>query len=110
MKIMADAKVIIGDSIGPPITNGRYWSDRITETLARRGLLTFGEIDGLVDEGFVGTHIGYKPGDVDDALAAVDIALKMPKAESDAMRAKGRKVVEERHTYQHRMTKMIAKL
>ncbi len=101
--VYASAQVAIGDSAPAD----RYWSDRVTATLARGGLLAHPEVEGMYGQGFVDgeTLVTFPRGDfalLGDKLAAV----------TDADRARitdnAMTLIAERHTWARRLEEIAA--
>jgi hypothetical protein len=96
--VYASAQAAIGDSADAPF----YWSDRVTATLARGGLLAHPEVEGMAGQGFVDgeTLVTFPRGDfrtLGDKLDAL----------SDADRARitdnAMDLIADRHTWRHRL-------
>jgi hypothetical protein len=108
--LYASATVVVGDSLCPP-GHGRYWSDRLTETIGRGGFLLMPWIDGIEDQGFVdGQHLRfYQYGDTAGLKELIDHYLAHPD-EARAIANRGQAFVAEHHTYRHRMAAMLDQL
>lgn len=96
---VSDIKYVLGDSALSP--NGYYWSDRVVNTLGRRGILSHPGVRGFNICGFTDkTMIKYKWFDfnsIDDKFN------QMSSKEIEEMRDTGWTVVRERHTYKNRL-------
>jgi hypothetical protein len=103
--LYASARVVVGDTID----RDNYVSDRLTETLGRGGLLVFPRSDIVDQLGYIdGFHyLGYKPGDLTSALAAVDRALALSDTDRDIIRGAAIGQTFEHHTYTHRMATVL---
>lgn len=76
-QVYANARVAVGDSlILDPDYRGKYWSDRIPETLGRGGMLLHPRVYGL-DEYFTdGEHlVTYEHGDFGQLKELIDMLL-----------------------------------
>ncbi|WP_280473279.1 CgeB family protein [Nocardia asiatica] len=107
--LYANSKVVVGDSyICDPNYPGKYWSDRIPETLGRSGgPLLHPWVFGL-DEQFVdGEHlVTYRHGDFADLKAKIDYYLEH-REEAEKIRRAGHEHVKARHTYKHRWSEIL---
>lgn len=95
----SDIAYVLGDSAISP--NGYYWSDRIVNTLGRRGILSHPYVRGLnicrfTDE----TMIKYKWFDFESIHNRF---VQMSAKEIEEMRDAGWTVVKERHTFKNRL-------
>lgn len=102
------AGVVIGDSLCLGFTKPNYWSDRITETLGRGGVLVWPRIPGIEDEGFEDRkHLRlYDFGDFDQLREIIGDLLANP-TEARAMADRGQQFVVENHTYRHRLARLL---
>lgn len=99
--------VIVGDSC---LAGGatHYWSDRVPETIGRGGFLIHPEVDGLGDHYAPGAHLATYPlGDWDALHATIEAVLHDPETRAGVARA-GRGHVMACHTYEARMTQVLA--
>lgn len=103
--VYATAAVVIGDSCFAGI-RPRYWSDRVPETLGRGGLLIHPDTDwdGMFTPGI--DMLTWRIGDWDGLFATIDAALANPER-GDEIRGHGRTTVDARHTYVHRMERVL---
>lgn len=104
--LYASVDVLVGDSclVGP---NGRYWSDRIPETLGRGGVLIHPRVQGMEEHYTPGEHLEvWDVGDWDRLDALIDELLNDP-ARRDNLRSNGMRHVVENHTYTVRMGQLI---
>lgn len=103
--LYASARVVVGDCIDRP----GYVSDRLTETLGRGGFLVFPRSDAVDALGYVdGVHyIGYRPGNLDSLLTAVDLALALPDTQRDRIRVAAMTHTRLHHTFAHRMAVLL---
>lgn len=100
--VYAGAKVVVGDScLARGI--GRYWSDRVPETIGRGGVLIHPRVAGL-DEHFVdGEHlVTYDVGDWAGLKDRIDYFVENPDAGREMAEA-GRAHVQAHHTYEVRL-------
>lgn len=109
--LYANSKVVVGDSyICDPDYPGKYWSDRIPETLGRGGgPLLHPWVYGL-DEQFVdGEHlVTYRHGDFDDLKSAIDYFLDDANTEErQRIRKAGHEHVMANHTYVQRWESIL---
>lgn len=77
-QVYANARVAVGDSlILDPEYLGRYWSDRVPETLGRGGVLLHPRVYGLDDFFTDGEHlVTYEHGDFDQLKSLIDLLLE----------------------------------
>ncbi len=105
--LYASVAVVVGDSclVG---SSGRYFSDRIPETLGRGGFLIHPQVEGLEEHWQSGVHLQTWPiGDWGELRQLVDSYL----ADSDGRRGiahAGRLHTVEHHTYTVRMRQLLA--
>lgn len=108
-RLYARSKVVVGDSyIVDPNYAGKYFSDRVTETLGRAGgPLLHPWIYGL-DEHFVdGEHlVTYRHGDFADLKSKIDYYLEHAD-EAAKIRRAGHEHVKSNHTYVHRWKSIL---
>lgn len=110
--LYASVRLVVGDSCLAPSADGapmeNYCSDRIPETLGRRGLLLHPHVAGVTDGPFVaGQHLlCWEPGDWNGLRAIIDLTLGDPVA-ADAIRHAGYEHVRERHTYARRLDAIL---
>ena len=108
--VYANSKVVVGDSyICDPNYRGKYWSDRIPETLGRGGgPLLHPWVYGL-DESFIdGEHlVTYEHGNFDDLKSKIDYYLEH-RDEAEKIRLAGHERVKAEHTYKHRWEQILA--
>lgn len=111
--LYATARVCVGDSCLAPLDDppARYWSDRIPETLGRGGVLIHPDVVGLSDayppeSGLV----TYRLGDFADLDARITEHLNTSAADVADRRARGRAWVQAHHTYEVRMTEVLAEV
>ena len=100
----ANSKVVVGDSyIVDPDYPGKYWSDRIPETLGRfGGPLLHPWVYGLDEQFTDGEHlVTYKHGDFDDLKAKIDYYLEH-RDEAEKIRRAGHEHAKATATYKHR--------
>lgn len=106
--IYAANAVFVGDSC---LAGGatRYWSDRIPETLGRRGLLVHPNVEGLDEHFTPGEHlVTFEVGDFADLSVAIEEAETLL-ADGDAakIRDAARVHVLDHHTYEVRVQQII---
>lgn len=106
--LYASTRMAVGDTLCPGYAHTRYWSDRLTETLGRGGVLLHPRIQGMEDLGFVDgeTVITYEYGDLPGLADRIDHYLKHDD-EREAIRRAGHQLVKDRHTYTHRMRTVL---
>lgn len=102
------AKVVVGDSL---CLEGHraYWSDRVSETLGRGGVLIHPDVPGLRDYmGLVpGVHcLFYEYGDWGALKSHIDFCLRDPGAVRNMAEA-GQAKVRAGHTYAHRLARAL---
>jgi len=100
--LYATASVIVGDSLAHA---PRYWSDRLPETLGRRGNLVWPEIVGCRETHPTAEWVSYTIGDVQSLLAAVEEARDL--AGSEERRDSNRVRILQAHTYTHRAARIL---
>lgn len=104
--LYASVDVLIGDSclVGP---NGRYWSDRIPETLGRAGVLIHPRVAGMEEHFTPGEHLEvWDVGDWGRLDALIDELLDDPERREN-LRVQGATHAYENHTYKVRMRQVI---
>lgn len=105
-RVYANSKVVVGDSfICDPNYQGKYWSDRIPETLGRGGgPLLHPWVYGLDEQFTDGEHlVTYRHGDFDDLKTTIDYFLDDANTEErEQIRMAGHEHVKAHHTYAHR--------
>lgn len=103
--LYASARVVVGDTIH----RDGYVSDRLTETLGRGGLLVFPRSAAVDQLGYTdGVHyVGYEPGNLGSALAAVDRALALGDTDRALMRQQAMTWTAQHHTFTHRMATLL---
>lgn len=107
--LYASVDIAVGDScmVGD---RGRYWSDRIPETLGRGAFLLHPDTPGLAEHFTDGKHlVTWQIGVWDDLVEKIEWYLSHP-AERAAITAAGREHVMREHTYTKRMADLIADL
>lgn len=104
--VYASVSVLVGDSclVG---SRGRYWSDRIPETLGRGGFLIHPEVEGFRDSYPEGTLVTYQLGDFDGLGDLIQSYLDDPE-ERQMVSEVGMGWVADHHTYTHRMERLLA--
>lgn len=104
-----NSKVMVGDSclVGSAVN---YWSDRVPETLGRGGFLIHPGVEGMQNHFTAGEHlITYTMGDFTQLKSIIEYYLENDE-ERQAIASSGRKHVLANHTYEMRMTQLIALL
>jgi len=102
-RLYANSKVVVGDSfICDPNYPGKYWSDRVPETLGRGGVLVAPWVHGL-DEHFTdGKHLlTYEHGNFTDLRTKIDWLIGHG-AERELLRGAGNAHAKATQTYAHR--------
>lgn len=105
--LYATAEVVVGDSCLVE-QGGRYWSDRIPETLGRGGILAHPHIDE--GAGLTGLLWDYTSGNVDSLFRAIDTARELSTADRTWLRVAGVEAIGRAHTYEHRMERLLGLL
>jgi len=105
-QLYASAKVVIGDSCCPGFIQSNYWSDRIPETLGRGGVLIHPWIKGLGGCFSMTDFKPYKFGDFYGLKFQIERLTRDPLARS-TFRLEGLRTVKERHTYTHRVQRIL---
>lgn len=107
-RLYASSKVIVGDSyICDPNYPGKYWSDRIPETLGRGGMLLHPWVYGLDEQFADGEHlVTYPHGDFNQLKFLIDYYLEAD-AEREKIRVAGHEHVKATATYTHRWAEIL---
>lgn len=100
------SKVVVGDScLNGGITH--YWSDRIPETLGRRGFLIHPEVEGLREHFSPGEHLAtYELGNWDQLRAVIEEYL-LDDERRNRIANQGQAHVLQNHTYEVRMQQLV---
>lgn len=109
--LYATVPLLVGDSCLAPLADppGFYWSDRVPETLGRGGVLVHPHVEGI-DAAYPPDDSGlltYRLGDFDDLDRVIDFGLGLSDRDRADLRARGRRWVQERHTYEVRMGEVL---
>lgn len=107
--LYASADVVVGDSCLVS-KGGRYWSDRIPETLGRGGILVHPLVDGGIIESvdpLAGALRPYTSGDVESLFDAVDAARAIRPENRYVARRAAVEMIANGHTYEHRMERLL---
>lgn len=99
-QLYASAKVVVGDSCFG--NRPRYWSDRVTETIGRGGLLLHPKIKDLPH----GIMANYKAGDLDSLQKQIEIWLKYHQ-DREKLRRAGFEHVRKHETYTNRAKEIV---
>jgi hypothetical protein len=107
--LYASAGVVVGDSVCLGMTHRNYWSDRLTETLGRGGVLIWPNIPGCLK--YMGLRNGvhllsYGFGDFDWLRILIDGCLADP-VSARRMANFGQQHIRAKHTYTHRMRALL---
>lgn len=107
-QVYADARVVVGDSlILDPNYAGKYWSDRIPETLGRGGFLLHPSVYGLDEQYKDGEHlVTYTHGDFDELKWLIDFYVDEV-GDRDKIRWAGHQHARENHTYVNRWATIL---
>lgn len=101
-QIMADTKVVVGDSLCPGFDSPGYWSDRVYELTGRGAFLIHPYVQGLEEHFQDGVHLRfYTYGDFDELRSLIDYYL-VHDQEREAIRTAGFQHTREHHTYTNR--------
>ncbi len=105
--LYASVKVVVGDScLAGKLP--RYWSDRIPETLGRRGFLIHPYVPGIEGHYRDGEHLRlYEAGDFFQLRELLRHYLANEEERLEIARA-GQEHVRAHHTYEHRMGVLLA--
>ena len=103
------AGCVIGDSLCPGFTKPNYWSDRITETLGRGGVLIWPNIAGCAE--FYGLIPGihfftYEFNDFDTLRSHITYCVENPES-ARVMADSAQEKIALYHTYRNRMEALI---
>lgn len=105
--LYASVTLVVGDSCFAGSGLENYWSDRIPETLGRRGLLAHPNIPGLEQHFTPGEHLlTWDAGDWDALGKRIDAALTCPNAVDEIRDAAWQHVLQH-HTYDVRMDQLV---
>lgn len=108
-RLYANSKIAVGDSyIVDPNYPGKYWSDRVPETLGRAGFALVPRVFGL-DEYFTnGEHLAtYEHGDFDDLRFKIDYYLEADD-EREKIRRAGQEHAKANHSYVRRWETILS--
>lgn len=109
-QLLADTKIVIGDSLCINFVYPHYWSDRVYETIGRGGFLIMPYIQGLDDYFEDGKHlVFYEFGDFKDLKAKIDFYLQNNEAR-EYIRHQGFELVKSRDTYTDRWQAIFEEL
>lgn len=103
--LYASARVVVGDSC--LAGGGRYWSDRIPETLGRGGFLLHPEVEGLGEHFKADEHLATWPAGDWPALQGALERWLLDDAGRAAVAMAGRAHVLEHHTYDVRARQLL---
>jgi hypothetical protein len=110
----ANSKVVVGDSyICDPNYQGKYWSDRVPETLGRAGgPLLHPWVYGLDEQFTDGEHlVTYRHGDFEDLKTTIDYFLDDANSdERERIRLAGHEHAKATATYAHRWQTILDKI
>jgi hypothetical protein len=103
------AKIVIGDSCLAN-SSGRFWSDRIPETLGRGGFLLHPYVPGLDTQYIDGEHLRlWEHGNFKELFRLIDFYLAKPTTRQQ-IRAAGARHVRAHHTYQDRLRVILKEM
>lgn len=104
--LYGNASVVIGDScLSGGITS--YWSDRVPETVGRRGFLIHPHVDGLERHFTDGEHLATYPLGDHGALCDLIGRYLDDREERERIRKAGQEHVMREHTYERRMADLV---
>ena len=102
-KLIASSKIVIGDSVD----SVGYWSNRIYETLGRKGFMLHVNIEGLEEEYKIGEHLDvFTRGDFQQLEQKINFYLNQPLIRERIATA-GYEYTRERHTLSNRARQLI---
>ena len=107
-RLYANTKVVVGDSyICDPDYPGKYWSDRVPETLGRGGMLLAPRVYGLAEQFTDREHlVMYEWGNFGQLRALIDYYVSH-NAEREQIRKAGHEHVKNTATYKHRWESIL---
>lgn len=106
-QLLADTKVVIGDSLCIGYDYPDYWSDRVYETLGRGGFIIHPYIKGMGGHFEDGKHLKfYNFQDFGQLKGMIDYYLEHDD-EREAIRRAGHEHVAANHTYKQRWAQII---
>lgn len=106
-QLLADTKVVVGDSLCLNFDYPYYWSDRVYEIMGRGGFLIMPHIEGLDDEFEDGKHlVTYEYGDFKQLKDVIDYYLENDQARG-YIRNQGFNYVKNNYTYRHRWEQIL---
>lgn len=101
-QLLADTKIVVGDSLCLEFDYPYYWSDRVYEIMGRGGFLIMPYIQGLEKQFEEGKEIiFYEYGDFSHLKQLIDYYL-VHDSERERIRKNGFELVKSRDTYTHR--------
>lgn len=101
-QLLADTKIVVGDSLCLNFDYPYYWSDRVYEIMGRGGFLIMPYIKGLDDTFEDGKHlVYYEFGDFKQLKTLIDYYLEHT-SEREYIRRAGHELVANHHTYTQR--------
>jgi hypothetical protein len=107
-RVYASSKVAVGDSLClDPGYAGKYWSDRVYESIGRFGFIIHPRLHGLDSEFTDGKHLAtYEHGNFIDLRMQIDFYLSHS-AERENIRRAGHEHVKNNFTYRHRWESIL---
>ncbi|MEW1679449.1 glycosyltransferase [Streptomyces noursei] len=106
-QLLADAKVVVGDSLCLGYDSPGYWSDRVYELIGRGAFLIHPHVPGLERHFRDGEHLRfYEYGNFAQLRSLIDEFLENDE-ERETIRRAGFEHVREHHTYTNRWTEML---
>lgn len=106
-RAVADAKVVIGDSLCKDFKKTYYWSERIYDQIGRGAFMIHPYIKGLEEEFKDGEHLRYYEfGNFKQLKSLIDYYIEHDQ-ERQQISEQGQQMVAERCTYTHRLKEML---
>lgn len=109
-QLLANTKIVVGDSLCLNFDYPDYWSDRVYEIMGRGGFLIMPYIRGLDNYFEDGKHlVFYEFGDFEDLKNKIDFYLENDEAR-EYIRHQGFELVKKRDTYTNRWDAIFKEL
>lgn len=109
-QLLADTKIVVGDSLNIDFEYPWYWSDRVYEITGRGGFLIMPYIKGIEDNFDIGTElVTYEYGDFTQLKFLIDYYLEHD-SERESIRRAGFERTKRDHTYTNRWQSILKEL